>query len=64
MTIAVLMYHSGRIAVLIESANLGKPFPTTSPATKARRNPASDVKFNDQWTPKLFNVSGVAAMYA
>ena len=59
---AVLMYHSGRIAVLIVSANRGKKFPTTSPASKAIMKPASEVRFKDQGMPKLFSLSGVAAM--
>ncbi len=61
-TMAVLMKSSGLVASAILSAALGKKFPTTSPASRARMYPASPVRFRDQPIPRESSLSGVAAM--
>jgi hypothetical protein len=64
MTIAVLMYHSGRAASLSQAAAPGKKFPTANPATRAMMKPASPVSPNDQDRPNDARLSGVAATQA
>ena len=64
ITIAVLMYHSGRVAAVSFAAERGRKLPTTSPAMSARMYPASPVRFSDHETPNLSSLSGVAAMFA
>ena len=65
ITIAVLMYHSGRIPSRIQSTNLGKKLPRTRPTRRAMMNPLSWVSCRDQLIP-IFFISGfvVTAMLA
>ncbi len=62
ITMAVFMNSSGRVASLIPADRDGKKLPTTRPATRARRNPASPVRLSDHPMPSLASLSGVAAM--
>ncbi len=61
ITMAVLMYHSGRIASRVASTSPGKRFPTRSPAISATRKPASAVRLSDHEIPKALSLSAVAA---
>ena len=61
ITIAVLMYHSGRMASWVTATNAGKRLPTSRPATRATRNPASAVRFSDHEIPNVATLSAVAA---
>ncbi len=64
MTIAVLMYHSGRAATFSHPARPGRTLPIASPASKATMYPASPVNPNDHGRPIAARLSGVWAMEA
>ena len=59
MTIAVLMYHSGRTASFSHPAKPGKKLPMTRPAASATMNPPSLVSLSDQLIPNLCMSAGV-----
>ena len=58
ITIAVLMYHSGRTASFIQPASLGVKLPMTRPAISATMNPPSAVSLSDQPSPNFCMSAG------
>ena len=62
ITMAVLIYSSGRIASFIFAASPGMKLPMTSPASRAMMKPDSLVRFSDQPILKPARWLGVAAI--
>ena len=62
ITMAVLMYHSGRVASFRKAVTPGKKFPRIRPARRATMKPASPVRPRDQGILKAACLSGVTAM--
>ena len=59
ITIAVLMYHSGRTASFIHAAKPGRKLPIARPTSRATMKPPSLVSLSDQPMPNFCMSAGV-----